>query len=127
MIKVREIANTAIQLVNPDIKAVLMANDGFNTDESGYQTPKYSEYEVTVQLQSISTQDLEHLNLINQQGQFIYGYARGQIEAIRRVTQKGADKISFVAYGESESSEWLVTKVIESYPSWVKVLLWRQQ
>lgn len=126
MIKVRALANTAIQCVNKNLPAVLMANDGYEIDESGKQAAKYSESDISVQLQSLSTQDLEHLGVINQQGQFIYGYARGQISALRRAKKQGADKLRFNAYGEDEESEWLVTQVIESYPSWVKVLLWRQ-
>lgn len=126
MIKVRAIANSAIQVVNKDLPATLITNEGFEIIPGGKQVPKFASYEISVQMQSLSTQDLEHLGVINQQGEFIYCYARGQIEAIRRAKDKGADKISFVAYGESEPSEWLVTKVIESYPSWVKVLLWRQ-
>lgn len=126
MIKVRAIANSAIQVVNKNLPATLVANEGFEIIPGGKQAPKLASYEISVQMQSLSTQDLEHLGVINQQGEFIYCYARGQIEAIRRAKDKGADKISFVAYGESEPSEWLVTKVIESYPSWVKVLLWRQ-
>lgn len=126
MIKVRAIANSAIQVVNKNLPATLIANEGFEIIPGGKQASKLAWYEISVQMQSLSTQDLEHLGVINQQGEFIYCYARGQIEAIRRAKDKGADKISFVAYGESEASEWLVTKVIESYPSWVKVLLWRQ-
>ncbi|HCT5325254.1 TPA: hypothetical protein OT022_001669 [Morganella morganii] len=126
MIKVRALANTAIQCVNKNLPAVLMANDGYETDEAGATTPKFTSHDIFVQLQSLSTQDLEHLGVINQQGQFIYGYARGQISALRRATNRGADKLRFRAYGEDEESEWLVTQVIESYPSWVKVLLWRQ-
>ncbi|EPF5868880.1 hypothetical protein MWX50_000410 [Morganella morganii] len=103
-----------------------MANDGYETDEAGATTPKFTSHDISVQLQSLSTQDLEHLGVINQQGQFIYGYARGQISALRRAKKQGADKLRFRAYGEDEESEWLVTQVIESYPSWVKVLLWRQ-
>lgn len=126
MIKVRAIANSAIQVVNKNLPATLVANEGFEIIPGGKQVPKLTSYEISAQMQSLSTQDLEHLGVINQQGEFIYCYARGKIEAIRRAKDKGADKISFVAYGESEPSEWLVTKVIESYPSWVKVLLWRQ-
>lgn len=126
MIKVRSLANTAIQCVNKNLPAVLMANDGYETDEAGATTPKFTSHDISVQLQSLSTQDLEHLGVINQQGQFIYGYARGQISALRRAKKQGADKLRFMAYGEDEESEWLVTQVIESYPSWVKVLLWRQ-
>lgn len=127
MIKVRSIANTAIQSVNPDLPATLIANEGYEIIPGGKQVPKFTSYDIRAQMQSLSTQDLEHLGVINQQGEFIYCYAKGQIEAIRRAKQKGSDKISFIAYGETEPSEWLVTKVIESYPSWVKVLLWRQQ
>lgn len=126
MIKVRALANIAIQCVNKNLPAVLMANDGYEIDESGKQIAKYTESDISVQLQSLSTQDLEHLGVINQQGQFIYGYARGQISALRRAKKQGADKLRFNAYGEDEESEWLVTQVIESYLSWVKVLLWRQ-
>ncbi|BET96531.1 hypothetical protein [Xenorhabdus taiwanensis] len=123
---VRGIANSLITTVNPNTNAVLLTNDGYTTTNSGKQIPKYTEHEIMVQLQSLSTQDLEHLGVINQQGQFIYAYARGQISAIRRTKQKGSDRIKFTAYGENEESEWNVTKVIESYPMWVKVLLWRQ-
>lgn len=126
MIKVRALANTAIQCVNKNLPAVLMANDGYEIDESGRQIAKYTESDISVQLQSLSTQDLEHLGVITQQGEFIYGYARGQISALRRAKQKGQDKLRFAAYGEDDVSIWNVTKVIESYPSWVKVLLWRQ-
>ncbi|KLU14520.1 MULTISPECIES: hypothetical protein [Xenorhabdus] len=124
---VRGIANSLITTVNPNISAVLLANDGYTVTDSGKQIPKYTEHEISVQLQSLSTQDLEHLGVINQQGQHIYAYARGQISAIRRTKQKGSDRMRFAAYGEEdEVSEWNVTKVIESYPTWVKVLLWRQ-
>ncbi|PHM61191.1 hypothetical protein [Xenorhabdus ishibashii] len=123
---VRGIANSLITAVNPNTNAVLLTNDGYTITDSGKQIPKYTEHEITVQLQSLSTQDLEHLGVINQQGQFIYAYTRGQISAIRRTKQKGSDRIKFTAYGENEESEWNVTKVIESYPTWVKVLLWRQ-
>lgn len=126
MINVRSLANIAIQVVNKNIPAVLMANEGYQTDDAGVNTAKFVNYDILVQLQSLSTQDLEHLGVINQQGQFIYGYARGQISALRRPKEKGADKMMFKAYGEDEKSEWLVTQVIESYPTWVKVLLWRQ-
>ncbi|UQZ10689.1 hypothetical protein M8G38_12860 [Providencia stuartii] len=126
MINVRSLANTAIQIVNKNIPAVLMTNEGYQTDDAGVNTAKFVNYDISVQLQSLSTQDLEHLGVINQQGQFIYGYARGQISALRRPKKKGADKMMFKAYGEDEKSEWLVTQVIESYPTWVKVLLWRQ-
>ncbi|KER03399.1 hypothetical protein [Photorhabdus cinerea] len=126
MIDVRGIANGLTLVVNPNIKSVLIVNNGYTIDEAGEQIPDYSEHGITVQLQSLSTRDLDHLGVINQQGQFIYAYAKGQISALRRAKDKGSDMMRFAAYGEDEASEWNVTQVIESYPSWVKVLLWRQ-
>ncbi|CDH33894.1 conserved hypothetical protein [Xenorhabdus bovienii str. Intermedium] len=123
---IREMANSLITTVNPNINAVLVINNGYTINEAGEQIPDYSEHDIIVQLQSLSTRDLDHLGVINQQGQFIYAYAKGQISALRRTKDKGSDRMKFAAYGEDAVSEWNVTQVIESYPTWVKVLLWRQ-
>jgi len=47
------------------------------------------------------------------------------ISAQRRNLDKGEDLLKFKAYGEDEVSTWKVTKVMESYPDWVKVLVHR--
>lgn len=122
----RGIANSVITSINPNIQATLRVNEGYTVDAAGNQIPKFSETEITVQPQSLSTQDLEHLNLISQQGQFIYVYANGRISALRRPMNDGNDQIVFTPYGEDEPVTWKVKQVIESFPDWVKVLLWRQ-
>ena len=75
--------------------------------------------------QSIESKDLQHLNLTAQQGQYNFVYANGLISAQRRNLDKGEDLLKFKAYGEDEVSTWKVTKVMESYPDWVKVLVHR--
>ncbi|AOA59925.1 hypothetical protein BFG52_08135 [Acinetobacter larvae] len=122
----RGIANSIITAVNPNISAVLKVNDGYDVNDCGDQVPKYSEHKIIIQTQSLETKDLEHLNLVNQQGQFIYAYANGCISALRRALGKGSEQLIFKPYGEDDDVVWNVTKVIESYPTWVKVLLWRQ-
>lgn len=122
----RGIANSVITSINPNIQATLRVNDGYTVDATGTQLPNFSETEITVQPQSLSTQDLEHLNLMSQQGQFIYAYANGRISALRRSLGKGAEQLIFTPYGEDEPVTWKVKQVIESYSDWVKVLLWRQ-
>lgn len=122
----RNIANGVVASVNPNMVALLRVNDGFSVDEIGNQIPRYIETDITIQTQSIATADLEHLNLVNQQGQFIYAYANGQIAALRRTQGKGAEQILFTPYGEEQPCTWLVKQVLESYATWVKVLLWRQ-
>lgn len=122
----RGIANSVITSVNPNQQATLKINVGNTVDDAGNQIPQFDEKEITVQPQSIETKDLEHLNLISQQGQFLYAYASGQISGLRRSQGLGNESVIFTAYGELEPSEWIVKRVIESYSDWVKVLLCRQ-
>ena len=122
----RGIANGVITSVNPNQKAILKINIGNTVDETGNQIPQFEEKEIAVQPQSIETKDLEHLNLISQQGQFLYAYASGKISGLRRSQGMGTEMLIFTAYGEGSPSEWVVKRVIESYSDWVKVLLCRQ-
>ena len=120
------IANGITSSINPNIEAVLKVNDGYDVDEYGVQVPKFTEQQVMIQTQSMSTADLEHLNYASQQGQFLYAYANGSISALRRSQGKGAEMMVFKPYGEDADAKWLVKQVVESYPDWVKVVLCRQ-
>lgn len=122
----RNIANSVITGINPNIQAKLIVNTGYEIDDYGNQIPKTEEMEITIQTQSLSTQDLQHLNLVNQQGSFIYAYADHFLYALRRQLNLGHDKIVFKAYGEPEESTWFIKQVVESYNNWNKVLLWRE-
>lgn len=122
----RNIANSVITGINPNIKAKLIVNDGYEIDDYGNQIPKTEELEITIQTQSLSTQDLQHLNLVSQQGSFLYAYTDHFLFALRRPLQLGQDKLVFKPYGESDETEWLIKQVVESYSNWNKVLVWRQ-
>lgn len=122
----RGIANAAITAVNPNRSATLRLNDGYGVDDSGKRTPQYVDTAVVIQTQTLSTQDLALFDSLAQQGSLIYVYVTGQFKALRRIDGKGADKLVFVPYGESQAIEWQVKQVIESWPDWCKVLLWRQ-
>lgn len=125
-IKVRVIANSITRGVNENINAVIMVNDGYEILDNGKQVPKYLTQERVIQTQSLSTQDLEHLNLVNQQGMFLYAYADGMISAIRRQLNLGSSIMRFKPYGEDAEVDWNVKQVVESYNDWVKVVLWRK-
>ena len=122
----RAIANGMTSSVNPNMAAVLKVSDGYDVDDYGTQVPKYTEQQIMIQTQSMSTADLERLNYVSQQGQFLYAYANGAISALRRSQGKGSEMMVFKPYGEDVDAEWLVKQVVESYPDWVKVVLWRQ-
>lgn len=122
----RQIANRAITAVNPNIPAVLKLNVGMETDDTGKRVAKFDEINVKIQPQSLSSNDLQMFDTLAQQGQLLNVYISGQIHALRRISQKGADKLIFKAFGENEESEWLIKSVAESFPNWCKVVVWRQ-
>ena len=122
----RAIANSLTRGINPNnTTAILAKNDGYTVAAGGIKTPKYIESTIEIQTQSIESKDLQHLNLTAQQGQYNFVYANGLISAQRRNLDKGEDLLKFKSYGENEVSTWKVTKVMESYPDWVKVLVHR--
>lgn len=122
----RSIANGAITAVNPNIPAILKLNTGYRIDDTGRRVETSEEYDVSIQAQSLSTQDLAQFDSLAQQGQLLNIYVSGQINALRRISGKGADKLVFYAFGENEHSEWLIKSVSESFPDWCKVVAWRQ-
>ena len=123
----RAIANTYTSNINPNIPSKLLANDGFATDDTGRRVPKFTSYDVTVQAQSLSTQERQEFNDGQlQQGQFLSVYVTGQFHALRRHDAKGSDMLEFPAPGETSATKWLVKSVAESWPDWCKVVVWRQ-
>lgn len=121
--RVRMMANSITRGVNSNIPdATLLTNMGFTIAPNGKQLPSYANSTIEIQTQSIETEQLQHLNLVSQQGQYSYIYANGLISAQRRTLSLGSDLIVFAPYGESDTVAWRVLKVIESYSDWVKLL-----
>lgn len=126
MINVRGIANSLIQQVNPDRVATLEVNDGYIIDDYGNQIPKFVESEIKIQTQSLSSREKDHLDLINRQGEFLSAYAEGSIHAIQRWENKGSSRVIVAPYGGGDPVIWQVDQVLESYSTWVRLLLVRQ-
>lgn len=121
--RVRMMANSITRGVNSNIpNATLLTNMGFTIAPNGKQLPSYANSTIEIQTQSIETEQLQHLNLVSQQGQYSYIYADGLISAQRRTLSLGSDLLVFAPYGESDTVAWRVLKVIESYSDWVKLL-----
>lgn len=122
----RGIANSITRSVNPNVHAVLRQNIGYTTNDSGERVSSFVEKSVVVQLQTLSSQDLQLFDGLAQQGELIYAYVSAQFYGLQREQATGADKLVFARWGENEPHEWLVKQVVESWADWCKVLLWRQ-
>lgn len=126
MINVRGIANSLTRTVNPNISATLRVNTGYEVDDYGKQLSDYEPITIQVQPQSLKSSDKYHLDLINKQGEYITVYADGDINAIQRFLNRGSCELVFLPYGEPEPATWNVEQVLESFSTWVRLLLCRQ-
>nr|DAX53490.1 MAG TPA: head closure knob [Caudoviricetes sp.] len=122
----RAIANGVTRAVNPNMTATLMLNNGYRTDDTGVRTAHYDTETVTIQTQSLSSQERQEFDGLLQQGHMLNVYVTGQFSVLRRIAGKGSDKLVFAPYGETEPTEWLIKSVSESWPDWCKVVVWRQ-
>lgn len=121
------IANSIIVAVNPNIQATLRSNQGYVEADDGSQVPSYLESEVTVQVQSLTANDLMHLDNMTQQGEYNSVYINGVLDGQRRSLGKGEDQLVFVPQGESVATAWRIVKVDERYSGlWTKVIVCRQ-
>lgn len=116
----RGIANRATSTINPNVAGVFQVNTGFTTLPGGKRVPSYNSVDVTVQLQELSSTDLRQVDSVNIQGILRSAYLNGNFNGVNRPEQKGGDILMI------GTEKWLVVKVPELWPDWIKVIICRQ-
>lgn len=108
--------------INPHITGTLKGSTGSITNDDFSVTPQYTTTTVEIEVQAVSSQDLQQVENINQQADMRAVYVRGAVKALSRPLQMGGDILTF--YG----SDWLVTQQLEEWGNgeWSKVLVTRQ-
>lgn len=111
------IAAGAISAVNPMTNVQWFQSTGNNVSADGTPTPAYATaVTLTVQQQSMSQKDLQHMAMLNIQGIFTKFYLNGAAYSVNRVTQQGGDK-----FVDTIGRTWLVAVVLELWPDWCAV------
>lgn len=128
MIDVRGIANRSIQPVNPNIPAIYYRNSGYTTTPSGKQVPAFDPGQgVIIQLQALKGSDLKHVENLNLQNVYrnvrMWGYTQGVV----RVDSRGGDVILFPESPGDVNQTWLVSAVLENWPTWSSVIVCLQR
>ncbi|MBN6824636.1 hypothetical protein JRF84_34305 [Methylobacterium organophilum] len=120
-LNLRNIANGAIQGLNPNVIATVRRAAGYTTDASGKRTPSFTEIVVPVQIQPITTGDMQKLDNLNIQGVHRAIYVSAEVEAMIRVDKKGGDQIVFprgvMPEDNDNTTRWIVSAVLEVYQS----------
>lgn len=111
------IVRVAIPAVNPDSLAMFLKSTGNTVNAStGKQTPTYAAaVPIMIQVQPVSSQDLQHLDYLNMQGVFRAIYLYGDSEGIVRVSQRGGDIFQFAPFAGVPVANWLVVRADETW------------
>ena len=117
------IVRGAINSVNPDIPATLLRNEGYSTDDTGKREPILRQIRGSIQVQPLSTGDINHTNNLNIQGVLRAVYLHGNWFGVVRSGQKGGDVLQFKERGSHCVQNWLVVNVMEAWPDWTKVVV----
>ena len=119
------IVSGAIGAVNPSVPVTVQFSVGYVRTPSGKRTPSYSTAVMMAQVQSLTYDDLQHLDGQNIQGIRRAMYLSGDVESIVRMQGKGGDLITM-----ADGSVYKTVLVIERWDGptvgWCKVAVTRQ-
>lgn len=118
------IVRTAIKTVNPEIDATLLKNTGNTTANDGKRTPVYEKHsDVKIQVQGVSSHDLQHVDSLNIQGVLRKVYLLGNWAGAIRADQRGGDIMKFPQVPGADVQDWLVVAVTETWADWCAVIV----
>ncbi|CAI3941784.1 unnamed protein product [Commensalibacter communis] len=120
--KLHSMVRGMIGTVNNDIIVSLYRSIPYIKNGT-HQIPQYEPpIEITVQVQSLSSSDLQYVNFTTMQGEHKAVYSECQLYGADRVRGTGGDILEF--YGR----RWLVVQRLEAYENsgWCKVMVTSQ-
>lgn len=124
MIDVYDLANSAVQEINPDGPALFYASDGYEIGTGRRQVPKYKPAQsVLIQEQGVSARALAHLHSLNIQGVLRSVHIRANAQGVVRVNRRGGDLLYFPELPGGTPYVWKVVQVLETWPTWARVIV----
>jgi hypothetical protein len=106
-----------IGAVNPFITGTVRFSTGSTTSADKTRVPTYRDVpNVKMQVQSLSSRDLQQIEGLNLNGEKRKIYFYGEIDAIVRSANKGGDLV--VISSGVNAGTWLVVTSLEQFPDW---------
>jgi hypothetical protein len=152
-LNLHSIVRGAITSVNPDTPSIWLKGVGYTTLPNGVQIPIYQPFfNVPVQVQGLSNQDLQHINYLNLEGVLRKVYAYSAVNGAVRAAFQGGDLLVFNDWNpvgvKDASGQWVrdssgqivmtysqrywkVVQVSERWPDnvaqgWTSAIIWQQ-
>lgn len=119
----RGLVNSVTSTINSNQTINWTQNTGWTTNAAGKRTPTTTTVAVQAQIQAMSGSDLRHAEMLNMQGVMRAVYMYGNPQGVERVTNKGGDMLQFPEVPGGVNRNWLVTQVMETWPTWAKVIV----
>lgn len=115
------ITSAACQVITPpDFATVKISTGHSQPDAAGLMKPQFTTItNVRVDVQAMSTTDLDMVDGLNLTGIKRSIYLQGQFAGLQRPNNKGGDLI-IIASGANRGT-WLISMVLENWPDWVRV------
>ena len=121
MINLRNVVRGAITGINNDITAVLHKSTGYTVLPGGVQQKTYTDINLTIQVQPVSSKDLAQFDWITQQDTVRAVYLNQRALGLVRYDRLSGDVIEFDDNGQTK--QWRLVQPLEQWSSWTKVLV----
>ena len=123
---IRALANSATQLINPNVAATALKSTGSVTAADGSRAPTWQTSPVTIQAQGIPSKELQFLA-----GQGIAGVLRqviapGYWAAPQKAGGTGGDMFRFPEHPGGALRDWKIVQVKGMYEGWTQAIVQMQ-
>ena len=122
----RNIANAAIQCINPDQEIVWKRSIGYTIDENYRQVPAYEEIICWGNVQSLGDEMLRQMNNLNLAGVMRSVYLSENAMGVSFRQIRGGDFLEFREYEGVEPTVWKVVHSAETWDNWCHVIVAQQ-
>lgn len=119
----RGIANGVVQVTNQNISVVWMQSTGYTTAADGTRTATTTSSTIAAQVQGLSAGDLRHTDALNIEGVKRSVHMYGNVQGVVRADQKGGDILQFPEVPGGAVRNWRVISVMETWPTWARVIV----
>ena len=121
MINLLNVVRGAITGINNDIHAVLHKSTGYTVLPGGIQQKTFTDINLTIQVQPVSSKDLAQFDWITQQDTVRAVYLNQRALGLVRYDRLSGDVIEFDDNGQTK--QWRLVQPLEQWSSWTKVLV----
>jgi hypothetical protein len=120
---IRGLANLGIRSVNKNIPVLWQTSTGYVTDAAGKRVSTFAQSTIQAQVQGISAGDMRHVDGLNIEGVKRAVIMYGNVQGVVRADQKGGDLLTFPEVPNGVSRSWRVVSIMETWPTWCKVIV----